>query len=642
MNDARVRGEVAHARRRFAWSAFLVVSGLIAVVPPAIPLLGMPTAPHGALPLSTRLVISALAVALVALLWARPGLRRWAATAVAIEAATAMVLFGVSLVGSGFDPLVTCRYLLAVYALTLAAVTVRDVVAVFFVAFGSFIWYASSQGALAAHDARWTISTLLLSYVLATTIAALNITTRTRELVTRVRAQLEQEDQVALLRTRDAITGLPNLVRFRELCADAVATASVRGTRFAIAVIDLDHFRRVVDQHGYGIGDVVLEEVAHRFERAAPNAIVARGRGDEFLALIPTVRARHDAEDAASRIIETLGRSFSCGPIHLTATAGLATYPDDARGVDALIDRAEAAMLRARRTHGSLAAFGSADDDDHVARRRRLREDLAAAIAGGQLVMYYQPYIDANSGLLVGAEALARWQHPQFGLLEPAEFIELAESEDLMGELGDWAMREATAQCRRWWDAGLEIGVSFNVSLTQFRDAALLERLRSAIDASGVLPAAVTLEITESAAMDDFDRTLRVMRSCTELGAGIALDDFGTGYSSLARLKHLPLTAIKIDRLFVQGLPDDQDGIVIARAIIALAHNLGFEVCSEGVETPEQATWLRGEGCDVLQGFQIARPMGAATFAEWAAGYRALGFRALLKIRTLRNQRSRR
>jgi len=623
VNEARLRAEAARARRRFAWSALLVVSALITLVPPAIPLLGMPVAPHAALPLSIRLAVSAVAVAVVAVLWLFPTLRRWAALAVVIEAIAVMVLFGRTLVDSGFDPQVTCRYLIAVYALTLAAVTVRDVVAIFFVSFASFVGYASAHGALAAPDARWTISTLLLSYVLATAIAALTIGTRSRELATRLRAQFEQEDQFATLRTRDAITGLPNLERFRELCADAAATASIRGTRFAIATIDLDHFRRVVDQHGYGVGDLALAEVARRFEAAAPSGIVCRGHGDEFVAILPALRARHDAEDAVSRMLETLGRPFACGPIHLMATAGLAIYPDDGRGVDALIDRAEAALLRAKRSHYSLAEFGSADDDGHVARRRRLREELASAIAHGELLMHYQPYVDANGGRLVGAEGLARWQHPEFGLLEPAEFIELAESEELMGALGDWAMREATAQCRRWWDAGLEIGVSFNVSLTQFRDAALVERFRSAIESSGVIPAAVTLEITESAAMDDFDRTLRVMRACTEIGAGIALDDFGTGYSSLARLKHLPITAIKIDRLFVQGVPEDQDGTVIARAIIALAHNLGFDVCSEGVETPEQAAWLRAEGCDVLQGFGIARPMSAGSFAIWAADYRA-------------------
>ncbi|HEY4439052.1 MAG TPA: bifunctional diguanylate cyclase/phosphodiesterase, partial [Candidatus Elarobacter sp.] len=599
MTAVRVRDEIAYAQRRFAWSALLALSALIAVVPPAIRLLGMPVAQQGGLALSTRLIVSALALAVVALLWLRPALRRWAALAIVVEATAALALFGVSLVDSGLDPIAVCRYVTAVYAVTLAAVTVRDVIAIFFTAFGSFVWYASAHGALAAPAAGWVISTLLISFLMAIAISALTVTTRRRELVTRVRVALEQEEQMARLRTRDAVTGLPNVARFGELCADALCTASARGARFAIAALDLDHFRRVVSQFGHATADLTLAEVGRRFEAAAPAAIVCRGHGDAFFALIPAPAARRDAEQLVSAMLESLGRPFAFGRMHLTASVGLAVYPDDARTVDALIDRAETALLRAARAPGSVAAV---DDDGRAARRRRLRDDLPAAIASGELVMHYQPYVDASSAQLVGAEALARWQHPEFGLLQPAEFIDLAESEDLMGALGDWAMREATAQCRRWWDAGLEIGVSFNVSLTQFRDAALFERLRSAVNASGVMPSAVTLEITESAAMEDFDRTLRVMRACTELGVGIALDDFGTGYSSLARLKHLPLTAIKIDRLFVNGLPRDADGAVVARAIIALAHNLGFDVCSEGVETQEQAAWLRAEGCDVLQG----------------------------------------
>jgi diguanylate cyclase (GGDEF)-like protein len=417
----------------------------------------------------------------------------------------------------------------------------------------------------------------------------------------------------------DALTGLPNRALLHHRATTALLDSGRTGHALAVMLLDLDHFKEINDTLGHRVGDNLLRAVAERLDGAVRETdMVARLGGDEFGILVSCMAGADDAVVLAERVLAVLREPFFVDGVRLQtqASIGIAVWPDHGADVETLVQRADVALYTAKEERGCWSMY-SPESDRYTPERLALLGELRAGLETGQLVVFYQPKSDAKTGIVVGVEALARWQHPTRGLLPPDEFIPLAENTGLIGDLTIEVLRQALGQVRAWHREGMRIGVSVNLSVRQLTDMTL-PRDVAALLADFHLPASVlTLEVTETTIMADPSRTLHVLRMLADIGIDLSIDDFGTGYSSLAYLRRLQADELKIDKSFVMGMSRNSNDAVIVRSTIELGHNLGLRMVAEGVEDAETWRLLRTLGCDVVQGYHLSRPLPPAQLTDW-------------------------
>jgi diguanylate cyclase (GGDEF)-like protein len=425
------------------------------------------------------------------------------------------------------------------------------------------------------------------------------------------------ELRLAHLATHDALTGLPNRTRLVEWLESALA-----GDPRDVAVLfcDLDGFKYVNDSWGHSVGDELLRVLGQRLSEAGLGADrVARIGGDEFVLTCSAADTRDAALGLADRVLAQAGTPFilSVGEVFVSASIGIVLSSDHAGPVtpEELIRDADIAMYQAKGEGRNRAAVFDEAMRRSVTHRTRTESELRHALERDELLVHYQPIVNVADGALEGLEALVRWDHPERGLVPPGDFIPVVEDSDLILPLGEFVLRRAAAQVRRWraeLDHGGALQVSVNVAARQLRDPSFLDMLRDVLDDNGLPGEALTLEITESTMLDDSEATMERLTAIRQLGVGLSVDDFGTGYSSLKYLKKFPVTTVKIDRAFVDGLGSDPDAEVIVQAVLAMGHALGLQVVAEGVETILQRDRLIVLGCDSAQGYLFGRPAPAS------------------------------
>ena len=419
----------------------------------------------------------------------------------------------------------------------------------------------------------------------------------------------------------DALTGLPNRTLFFQNLAETIALAREKSWRVAVLFITLDRFKIVNDSLGPLLGDELLREFSNRLVRVMDlRDAVGRLGGDEFAVILNMTREQGDEPaHVANDIREALRTPFELQGQQavLTASIGIAVYPDDAVDPGTLVKYADTAMVRAKEAGRDGYRFFTAGMNVQVLARLDLEVALRGALEGGQFVLHYQPKLELSTGRVCGVEALLRWERPGHGLVYPAEFVPVLEETGMVVRVGDWIIGEACRQIAAWNAQGLrELRVAVNVSSRQFVEGDLEGVVRSAIEAHGIEPGMLELELTESALMTNAERTIDVLERLKALGIRIAIDDFGTGYSSLAYLKRFPVDKLKIDIAFVRDIVTNPDDAAIALAIISMAHSLHMQVIAEGVETRAQMAYLRRHRCDEIQGFHFARALPAAQLAQ--------------------------
>lgn len=413
----------------------------------------------------------------------------------------------------------------------------------------------------------------------------------------------------------DALTGLPN----RNLLTDRIAQGILRccetDALLAVLILNLDRFKPINESLGHAAGDALLREVAQRLAAITPGDVtLARNESDEFV-----IVAQIDDPQTASRLAQHLLVSLSepCRlndrQFFLTASVGVSLYPRDGATGETLLHNAGAAMAKAKLAGGNNLKFYTAEMNARALERLDLEDELRRGIECGELLLHYQPQLSLQDGVIIGVEALVRWQHPQRGLVPPGEFIPLAEQSGLILPLGEWVLRSACAQNQAWRMAGLApITVAVNLSARQFAAQDVVELTEQVLRESGLPGGALEMELTETILMADVEAFIRAAAGLKSLGISLSIDDFGTGFSSMAYLRRFSIDRLKIDQSFVRGLCGDQSSVAISRAIISLSHSLGLSVIAEGVETREQLAFLFAQGCDAMQGYLFGRPIPAA------------------------------
>lgn len=437
-------------------------------------------------------------------------------------------------------------------------------------------------------------------------------------LTTEAAQRAEVEGRIEQLSWYDALTGLPNRNLLRESLRDVLSSAAENNTRVGLLLIDLDRFKDVNDTLGHLVGDSLIKSVANVLRQLVGREGVARLGGDEFLVVYDGFSHRQEVAQLATQVAGALHRSDFVPNVmaQVSASIGVALYPEHGREIGTLLKYADAAMYQAKRDGGNQVRFFNPIRYEREAQELRLGVELARAVQeeSPQLFLEYQPQVDIATRRVVGLEALVRWRHPVRGVLMPDRFIEAAETGRLSERITAWVMHETCAQIKRWRDAHpqFDIPVSVNVAGREFGSNALPALVRSALLRYGVDPRMVNLEVTERTMIQDGQADSDVIGELRALGVGLVLDDFGTGYSTLGYLRRLPLRAIKIDRMFVEGLPDDPDGCAIVHALLTVARHFRLAVVAEGVEREEQAVYLLSQGCAYAQGNLFARSLSAA------------------------------
>lgn len=431
----------------------------------------------------------------------------------------------------------------------------------------------------------------------------------------------DAQRQIQWLSNFDGLTGLPNASLLRDRTEQALITAAEQNEMLAMVRIDLDQFKTVNDSLSHRLGDQVLIRIARRLRDAIdPGDTLCRQSGDEF-SLLLTFRNQREVAALISRLQQIISEPLTVEDQELvmTASAGIALFPADAMNFDALHQAAETAMFRAKQDGRNCYAFYEPAMQEETLRSLQLSTALHRAVEERQLQLFYQPQCDLLSGKLCGAEALLRWQHPEFGWVSPAEFIPLAESNGLIVPLGEWTLRTAMHDRQRWTAAGLdEFAVAVNLSPVQFRQSDLVERIRSLLHREQLPSHYLELELTETAAMDNPQRATAVIQAFHDLGIGVAIDDFGTGYSSMSYLNRFAVNKLKIDRSFIDGIDRSEENQAIVLAVIRMAQALGIRVLAEGVERAGEQAFLAAHGCALMQGYFYGKPMPADEFLAFA------------------------
>ena len=447
--------------------------------------------------------------------------------------------------------------------------------------------------------------------------------------IERKRYQVQLERQA----NYDALTGLPN----RNLLHDRLRQAvhSQRTPRnIAVVFMDLDHFKFVNDSLGHSVGDKLLKAMGERLRSVLREGdTVGRVGGDEFVLILNDQSNEEVIFRAMQRISAKVAEPLTLDgkELYVSASAGISLYPQDGRDVDTLLKNADAAMYRAKEHGRSNFQFYTSEMNERVNDRLALEHALRRALERQEFTLHYQQKVELRSGQLIGAEALVRWLNPEWGLVRPARFIPIAEETGLIVQLGEWVIHEACRQTRAWLQAGLEPGiVSVNLSARQFRAEGLVRAVSRILQETGLDPASLEMELTESMVMHNVEAAIATLQGLKSLGISLSVDDFGTGYSSLSYLKDLPIDTLKIDRSFVRdirGGSEAEDGI-LAQAIISLGHALHLKVIAEGVETDAQLHFLKRNGCDQVQGFLYGEPVAPEQFAQLLERARRKGRRA--------------
>lgn len=432
--------------------------------------------------------------------------------------------------------------------------------------------------------------------------------------------------QINWLAHHDELTGLPNRAGLGEQFQRAIFRAKYVGCLQAVCLIDLDHFQQVNDQLGNAIGDRLLKEVALRLGNAATgDDSAARLGGDEFVLLVGGQTDVGAIMRVVNGVLGDLARPhvINDSTIHLTASAGVAICPDDDVNPDTLLRHADQALYQAKQTGRNCSHLFDANLDKEVETRHIQRTRIHRAVASGELRLYYQPKVNMRTGEVYGMEALLRWQHPEQGLLGPLHFLPQVENDDVIIEIGEWVLQQAMQQMRSWLAQGKRWRVSVNIAARHFQLKEFVVRLKAVLaDFSDVPANLLEIEVLESAALEDVQHVRNVMMECQALGVTFALDDFGTGYSSLAYLKRLPADTLKIDQTFVRDMLDNSDDLALVSAVIGLARVFNRHVIAEGVESASHGVQLIRLGCDLAQGYGVARPMPADAVVPWASDFR--------------------
>ena len=435
----------------------------------------------------------------------------------------------------------------------------------------------------------------------------------------------EAEARIEHLAYYDALTDLPNRILLRDRATQALANAHRENAELALLFLDLDHFKTINDSLGHSVGDQLLRMVADRLRQAVRDTdTVSRLGGDEFLVMLVETGAQGVAR-VARKILELFQHPFELDAriLHVATSIGISVYPRDAQDFESLLRYADAALYRAKEDGRNTFHFFQPDMDIAAFERLMLESALRQALVRGEFELHYQPQVDLGDSRLVGFEALIRWRHPELGMMSPAKFIPVAESSGLIIEIGAWVLSEACRQNQAWREAGLfQVPMAVNLSAIQIYHGNLVPTVRQILIETGLPPAGLELEVTESHLVEKTEIVLDHFRQLKALGVKFAIDDFGTGYSSLSYLKRFPIDKLKIDQSFVRDIVEDPDDLSIAHAVVSMGHSLRLTVIAEGVENQEVAQLLRDMACDEAQGYFFARPMPAAQVPEWLASRR--------------------
>ena len=447
------------------------------------------------------------------------------------------------------------------------------------------------------------------------------------------------EQKILRLAMFDNLTGLPNRQSFLDRIEREIRRAQYASTSFGVLFMDLDGFKAINDTMGHSAGDMALQwaagrlregvrptDLVSRMQEAPSELEIARLGGDEFTALIVDIERPADIDQIAGRILKLMRSPFTLlgREIRLSTSIGIAIYREDGEDAATLLRNADTAMYHAKAAGRDTYKFYSRDLTDKAMERMSLERDLREAVDTQAFVLHYQPLVDVASGQVKAVEALIRWTRPGHGPISPENFIGAAERTGLIVAIGEWVLRTACINAARWHALGHSVRVSVNLSPMQFKDPHLVQMVRLALSESGLPAEFLELELTESAVMADTAATTLTLRAFQKSGVHIALDDFGTGHSSLSYLKRMPLTRLKIDQSFVIGLPDDAENVAIVKAIVAMASSLGLNVTAEGVESQQQADFLRDIGCQTLQGYLYGRPMAVPDMDDLLSQRKAL------------------
>jgi len=455
------------------------------------------------------------------------------------------------------------------------------------------------------------------------------------EAVIDISERKQAEEQIRILAYYDNLTGLPNRTFFKEILNRTLVRARRRQEISALLIIDIDNFKRINDTLGHTVGDHLLKATAEklstcirktdsvaRLDEDQTTEVVSRLGGDEFVVLLSELVNAQDAVIVAQRMLNDLSRPIMVGEreVFLSASIGISLCPSDGEDVDTLLKNADAAMSHAKSRGSNSYQFYEESMNAAALKRLTLESELRRAMEHDEFLVYYQPKLDVPTRKIIGMEALVRWQHPDRGLISPADFIPLAEETGLIVPIGEWVLRTACTQNEAWQDAGFEpLSVSVNLSSRQFEQQNLTGAVAAALHDTGLAAQYLELEITESMLMRDPEETIMILQALENKGIRISIDDFGTGYSSLSYLNRFPLDYLKVDRAFVMNITTNPDDAAITTAIVAMAHSLKLKVIAEGVETEEQLAFLRELGCDEVQGYLFSRPLPAEEFAELLA-----------------------
>ena len=420
------------------------------------------------------------------------------------------------------------------------------------------------------------------------------------------------EERIHRLAHHDGLTGLLNRYSFEARLEQALRTARRTRQHLAVLFIDLDHFKNINDTLGHHAGDAVLIEVAKRLLSISRESdIVARLGGDEFVVILNGLKKSTDATPITEKILHALGKPYRAGPeeIHSSPSIGISIFPMDGDNVEILMQHADTAMYHVKAQGRNGYQFFTPEMNVEVQVRVKLEKDLRTALELDQFELYYQPKINTSDMQVCGVEALIRWRHPDRGLVQPDEFITLAEDTGLIIPIGEWVIHEACQQLVAWREKGININIAINLSVNQLYSARLLDQFEMAFQRYGIAKGDIEAEITETTAMHSPDEAIANLTALRDIGVDIAIDDFGTGYSSLSYLKRLPIQALKLDRSFVSEITTDENDAAISSAAVALAHKLGLKVVAEGVETEPQKNYLSEINCDILQGYLFSKPL---------------------------------
>ena len=433
-------------------------------------------------------------------------------------------------------------------------------------------------------------------------------------------ASREMSSRMSHLASHDPLTDLPNRLLLSDRLARALALAQRHRRRLAVLFLDIDHFKHINDSLGHMLGDELLRSVAREVTRCVRSSdTVSRHGGDEFVVVLAELQQAEEAAKGAQKIIAALTKPHALEghELHITVSIGISVYPDDGEDAETLLTRADMALYHAKDKGRDCYQFFKPDLNRRAVERQSIEEGLRGALAKREFELLYQPKVNLKTGAVVGVEALIRWRHPDQGLVEPAQFVSIAEDCGLIRPIGRWVVHEACRQAQAWQQAGLRpVPVAVNVSAVELRGKTFPDNVADVLKQTGLDPRYLEIELTESVLMPQVADTESVFHALKALGVGLAIDDFGTGWSSLNYLRHLPIDALKLDQSFVQEITSTPRAAPIVSAMISIGRSLNHRVIAEGVETLEQLAFLQAEGCEEGQGYYFSRPLVAQQFAR--------------------------